>query len=300
MKIGIPRAFYYHSYPGLWECFFRRLGHEPVVSPPSTQATLHKASAQTETEGCLPQKLFDGHVLSLIGKVDAVFVARIISIVKKYNCCPRFGALLDATRAGIARGVPLIPIEINETVAPLSKTLMKLARTTLGADTKTAKLAVKEAIEAMAQHHREEARRQQEQAPGKKYLLLGHPYTLHDHFIADPMIKKMAQLQVPVELMSFAGSRHIKPGDILWCVFNQMYHKLHELDTQTYAGVIQISTFNCGADSMMADRFRRVCRQKGVPYMLLMMDDHTGEAGLDTRLEAFVDSLSWQKTGKAS
>lgn len=298
MKIGIPRAFYYHSYPRLWECFFRRLGHEPVVSPRSTQKILEIASTQTETENCLPQKLFDGHLLSLIDSVDAIFVPRILSIVHGHNCCPRFGALLDATRAGIARGAPLISIEINETAAPLSKTLLKLARTTFGADRKTANLAVQEAFTAMEQHHREEAQRQQTQCDHRKFLLLGHPYTLHDHFIADPIIKKMEKLEVSLELMTFADN-NIKPGDILWCVFNKMYHKLQHLDTRAYAGVIQISTFNCGADSMMVERFQRVCKHKGVPYMLLMVDEHTGKAGVDTRLEVFVDSLSWQRAEAA-
>ena len=298
MKVGIPRAFYYYSYPKLWECFFQRLGHEPVVSTLSTQKTLEMACAQTETENCLPQKLFDGHLLSLMDSVQAIFVPRIISIVRGHNCCPRFGALPDATSAGIARGVPLVSIEINETAEPLSRTLLNLARTTLGADRKTAKLAVQEAFAAMEQHHREEAQRQQAPCGNRKFLLLGHPYTLHDHFIAGPIVNKLKKLQVPLELMTFADN-NIKPGDILWCVFNKMYHKLQHLDTRAYAGVIQISTFNCGADSMMTERFRRVCKHNGVPYMLLMVDEHTGKAGLDTRLEAFVDSLSWQRAGMA-
>lgn len=298
MKIGVPRAFYYHSYPRLWECFFQRLGHEPVVSPLSTQKTLEMACAQTETENCLPQKLFDGHLLSLIDSVDAIFVPRILSIVHGHNCCPRFGALPDATRAGIARGVPLISIEINETAEPLSKTLLKLARTTLGADRKTAKLAVQKAFAVMEQHHREEAQQKQEQCGKRKFLLLGHPYTLHDHFIAEPIVNKLKKLQVPLELMTFADN-NIKPGDILWCVFSKMHRKLQNLDTRVYAGVIQISTFNCGADSMMTERFRRMCKHNGVPYMLLMVDEHTGKAGVDTRLEAFVDSLAWQRAGMA-
>jgi Uncharacterized protein conserved in bacteria len=78
-----------------------------------------------------------------------------------------------------------------------------------------------------------------------------------------------------------------------------MYRKLQSLDMHVYAGVIQISTFNCGADSMMTERFRRMCKHNGVPYMLLMVDEHTGNAGVDTRLEAFVDSLSWQRANMA-
>lgn len=294
MKIGIPRAFYYHSYPGLWESFFRGLGCEPVVSPQSTQKTLETAAHRTESENCLPQKLFDGHVLSLMDSVDALFVPRIHSIVKAHNCCPRFGALLDATRAGIAREMRLVSIDINETATPLPKTLFRLARKTFGVRRKTARLAVEEAFSVMHRRLSEEAEKEQQHCDKKKFLLLGHPYTLHDRFIAEPVVSKLKLLQVPLERMTF-GDDNIAPGDILWCVFNKMYRKLQRIDARAYAGVIQISTFNCGADSMMTERFRRICRHKGLPYMLLMVDEHTGKTGLDTRLEAFADSIFWQR-----
>ncbi len=294
MKIGIPRAFYYHSYPGLWESFFRNLGHEPVVSSPSTHKTLEAASAQTETENCLPQKLFDGHLLSLIGKVDAIFVPCIHSIVKKHNCCPRFGALLDATRAGIARGVSLVSLEINETESPLSKRMISMAQTNLGADKRTAKMAVREAFSAMKQHNQAAITGQEEQEGRHTYLLLGHPYTLHDQFIGVPIVRRLKELETRPELMTFSDDS-IAASDIRWCVFNAMFQKLQTIDTQDYRGVIQVSTFNCGADSMMVERFRRLCKERNMPYMLLMVDEHTDRGGLDTRLEAFVDSLSWQQ-----
>ncbi|MFW5936745.1 MAG: acyl-CoA dehydratase activase-related protein [Desulfosalsimonas sp.] len=298
MKIGIPRAFYYHSYPGLWESFFRRLGCEPVISSRSTQKTLETAAQWTEPENCLPQKLFDGHALSLMDSVDALFVPRIHSMVKAHNCCPRFGALLDATRAGIARGMPLVSIDINETAMPLSKALYRLARHTFGVRRKTARLAVEEAFSVMHRQLAEEAEKEQKYCGQPKLLLLGHPYTLHDHFIAEPVIGKLEQLRMPLERITF-GDDNIAAGDILWCVFNKMHRKLQRIDTRAYAGVIQITTFNCGADSMMTDRFRRICRRKGLPYMLLMVDEHTEKTGLDTRLEAFADSLSWQQTETA-
>jgi predicted nucleotide-binding protein (sugar kinase/HSP70/actin superfamily) len=37
------------------------------------------------------------------------------------------------------------------------------------------------------------------------------------------------------------------------------------------------------------------CREASTPYMLLTVDEHTGEAGFQTRVEAFVDMLSWRK-----
>jgi predicted nucleotide-binding protein (sugar kinase/HSP70/actin superfamily) len=187
--------------------------------------------------------------------------------------------------------VRLLSTEINETAQPLATTLLKMARD-LGAGKKEAKGAVQEAFVAMERHHRHDAQ-QQVSFDNRKFLLLGHPYTLHDRFIVDPIVNKLNQLRVPLERMNF-GDNNIEPGLILWCIFNKMYRKLQQLDMHTYAGVIQLSTFNCGTDAMMTERFRRMCKHNGVPYLLLMLDEHSGRAGVDTRLEAFVDSLAWK------
>ncbi len=65
LRIGIPRMFYYYIYPNLWETFFSELGMEPVVSGPSMIKTVQKASQISETEHCLPNKLFDAHLSEL-------------------------------------------------------------------------------------------------------------------------------------------------------------------------------------------------------------------------------------------
>lgn len=295
MKIGIPKGFYYYSYPGLWETYFSALGHEPVVSGRSTRKTLERASTLSETEHCLPHKIFDGHVLSLLGDVDTLFVPRVLSMMKGHICCPRFGALPEATRAALAGDTPILSMEINETVEPLEKSLMRLGKE-LGANKKTAKKAVQDGLAAWHRNEAADAEKQHAPADEKKFLILGHPYTLHDSFIADPILKKLKSIGAVAELMTFE-QKGLEPDLILWCTFHKMHERLLHLDMDTYAGAIQITTFNCGADSMMTERFRRECRRAKVPYMLLMVDEHTGKAGVDTRLEAFVDSISWKKAG---
>jgi hypothetical protein len=34
-------------------------------------------------------------------------------------------------------------------------------------------------------------------------------------------------------------------------------------------------------------------RQKKLPYMILILDKHSGQAGVNTRFKAFVDSIGW-------
>ena len=293
MKIGIPRSFYFWLYPGLWETFFQGLGMEPVVSGRSTRRTLEAAVEQTESEHCLPHKLFDGHVQQLAGRVDALFVPRVLSMTAGHICCPRFGALPDATRAGVAGNCPVISIDINETAEPLEKTLIRLGRQ-LGASRRTAAAAARAALDEYRRREREDVLVQHAPRDARSFLLLGHPYTLRDAFIADPIIGRLTAMGVPVELMTFE-EKNLPAGPILWCTFHRMHRRLTAIDLHRHAGVIQITTFNCGCDSMMTERFRRECAHRKVPYMLLMVDEHTGRAGIDTRIEAFVDSLTWKK-----
>jgi predicted nucleotide-binding protein (sugar kinase/HSP70/actin superfamily) len=297
-RIGLPRAFYYYSYPGLWEAFFGGLGMEVVISARSTARTLQEATLISESEHCLPNKLFDGHLASLIDRVDAVFIPRVLSMNKGHIACPKFGALPDAARASIASDVEVISVDINESSEPLSKTLLRLGRH-LGFPARRVRQVVEEALSIL--EARWEQERDDAQAPvdGPRFLLLGHPYTLGDAYIADPVLRKLQSMNVNVERMAFGGEE-LPPGDILWCTFHKMYRKIASLDPDRYRGIIQISTFNCGCDTMMVEKFRRLAATRQVPYMVLMTDEHSAQAGLDTRLEAFVDSLGWKTKAAVS
>jgi len=292
-KVGIPRAFYYYSYPGLWETYFEELGMIPVVSGRSTFTTIREATVISESEHCLPNKLFDGHLASLLGKVDAMFIPRVISMTKGHIACPKFGALPDAARASITGDLEVITFDINENARPLRKTMTRHAKS-MGFSSGDARAAVSRAFTVLAEREAAERARAVIEGSGERFLLLGHPYTISDAYIADPVYRKLRAMGVTVEKMTF-DNKDIEPGHLMWCTFNKMWAKLSEISPSEYAGVIQLTTFNCGADTMMLEKFRHLAAGRGIPYMVLMTDEHTAQAGVDTRLEAFVDSLAWRR-----
>jgi predicted nucleotide-binding protein (sugar kinase/HSP70/actin superfamily) len=57
------------------------------------------------------------------------------------------------------------------------------------------------------------------------------------------------------------------------------------------SGVIYLSPFACGVDSLTLEFIERKLFKKGIPFLKLTVDEHTGEAGFDTRLEAFLDMI---------
>ena len=56
-----------------------------------------------------------------------------------------------------------------------------------------------------------------------------------------------------------------------------------------------MNSFGCGPDSLMIERITRRSKQFNKPLLNLTIDEHTGEAGFITRLEAFVDMLYRKK-----
>ena len=60
-------------------------------------------------------------------------------------------------------------------------------------------------------------------------------------------------------------------------------------------GIIHLISFGCGPDSLVGELVERRARRKGFPFLLLTLDEHSGETGLLTRLEAFVDTLQWRR-----
>jgi len=58
---------------------------------------------------------------------------------------------------------------------------------------------------------------------------------------------------------------------------------------------IYLTSFNCGPDSFIIDFFRQIMGHK--PFLELEIDDHTADAGLITRCEAFLESLKMGKGG---
>ncbi len=65
-----------------------------------------------------------------------------------------------------------------------------------------------------------------------------------------------------------------------------------------FDGVVQIMPFTCMPEIVAESVLRTTSRDMEVPVLTLSLDEHTGEAGLQTRLEAFVDLLSRRRASR--
>lgn len=289
--IGLPRALDHYLYPSLWEMFLQELGMNVVVSDPTSRRTVAQAGLISESEHCLPVKLFDAHLAELAEQVDLIFVPRVLSTLPGHIACPKLGALPDCARAQVAVGVQIISVDVNEARFPLSKSLAELGRL-LNADHAAIEQATARALSTL-----HDARQPEEKAPAKndalRFLIIGHPYNLNDAYWSGPIFDKLDRLGVHAERVSFS-ERDVPPEPIKWDICSLIHHQLQTLSAAECDGVIHLSSFNCGCDSIASTLYHDVLSDKRLPCMTLVLDEHAGQAGVDTRLEAFVDSIREQ------
>ena len=286
--IGLPRALFHFLHPGLWEAFFASLGVPVVLSAPTARATLERADLISETEHCLPVKLLDAHLEDLAARVDRVFVPRILSLRRGFISCPKLAALPDAVRAQFRGRFEVVTADVDENRWPLARTLADLGAR-MGFAPAEAGRAAAEALQAVAATQAAAAAPRADAGP-RRYLLIGHPYNLEDAYLSDPVRLKLAALGVPLDRL--AGVRpQGAAAPLRWDTSAHMLEELRQLTSARCAGVLQLTSFNCGCDSMAGAYYRETLKAAGIPFMALTLDSHSALAGLDTRLEAFVDSI---------
>jgi predicted nucleotide-binding protein (sugar kinase/HSP70/actin superfamily) len=64
---------------------------------------------------------------------------------------------------------------------------------------------------------------------------------------------------------------------------------------QGFDGVIQLAPFTCIPEIVAKSIMPAISRDKGIPVLTLFLDEQTGRAGIETRLEAFLDLLQQRR-----
>ena len=322
IKIGIPRALLYFQYYPMWKTFFEELGAEVVVSPPTTQIMMSSGSSRVVADTCLPVKIFCGHVLSLVEECDYIFIPAIRSVKSKVYNCSKFLGLPDMIKAVIPESPPIldIDIDINKGKHELYQAIYKLGRrfTWNPAKVRRAALAAFKAHlnyqQLMLSHGltppqaigKISGTGEVESKPSSSHptptqatiAVIGHPYLLYDEHINHRLIHRLEQAgnrvltpeMLTVEELEAATAELV--GKAYWTYEHEVVGAGQHYLESGADGVIGIMTFGCGPDSVMMDMVRRqAARLRTTPFMSLTVEEHTAEAGIVTRLEAFLDMI---------
>ena len=306
-RIGIPRALLYYRYGPLWTTFLTELGCEVVLSRPTDRGTVERGGQLSNDECCLASKIYMGHVDELVGRCDAVFVPCLDNVGLFRDFCTKFQALPDLVRNTFyEQNLQVVSCLVNKRFEKrgLRDGMLELGEN-LGATPREAKRAWRAAIHAQDAAEREAVAAQQRVLAdrpdgGITILLAAHPYLAHDPYMGGAIADMAAGMGVTLLHTDrfdrkTALKRSAEFSDTLpWVVNREIVGAIMALHDQV-DGILLVSAFPCGPDSMTDDAIIR-CIQ-GKPILNLTVDAQTGTAGLETRIESFVDILRYQKKG---
>lgn len=296
MVIGIPKAMLYYRNRILWETFFREIGVELIFSPDTDRRILEQGSSLAEDEMCLSSKVFIGHVNALIGKCDYILVPRIVDFGLRREMCTTFAALYDVVR-NIFRGTDqkFIAYSVDVRHGQDEQAAFITMASELGVPRRSAKKAYKAAVKADSADWKDQLKKQKELAKtdATKVLIASHSYVLQDPFVGGPVVSMLEEMGVVVLTADItdrgdARKRAEKFSPTMkWEFSREIIGGL--LDGREADGIIFVSAFPCGPDSMVTELFLR--KQHDKPVLNLVLDGQSGTAGLETRIESFVDIL---------
>lgn len=132
---------------------------------------------------------------------------------------------------------------------------------------------------------------------GEKILVVGHKYIIQDSYVGKPITDGIRSLgAVPIYANYINKDKAIKKSDILspTCKWKESRELLGSLILQNSKidGVVLVSAFPCNVDPMVNEIINR--KIHNVPVLNLTLDGQTGIAGLETRLESFIDIIRFK------
>ena len=321
--IGIPRGMsYYNNYP-FWYGFFKALGFDIVLSDPTTKQTMSDGSALVVTETCLPIKIYLGHIINLINKgVKNIFVPSLQSIAPKVYNCSKIRGLPDLVRNVIKGDYNLIEPTLDksakkqglyqflkESVEAFGITDFDTIKATKKKGWKTYnnflvmmqsgisyKKALKTAIEGKL------IIEELDNTAMINVALISHGYNIYDDRACMKIFNKLEKMGVNVYTALQLTPEKMSEGLLsmkshrYWANTAEMTGAAgHYLKDNKIDGIITLNAFGCGPDSLMVELITRKSKEFNKPMLALTIDEHTGEAGFITRLEAFIDMLFRKK-----
>lgn len=299
MKIGIPKAMLYYKYHVLWETFFNELGCEVILSKNTNKDILDDGITYSIDESCLASKIFMGHVFSLIGKCDYIFIPRFCSFKGKDVTCVKFNALYDIC-SNVFEDIHILSYNVdylrgkNEIAGfiELGKRLGKNYITALRAYLVANK---KFNSEYETKVNNQKLFIEKSKAEDKlNILVVAHPYIAYDELLGKPIISYLEKMDSNIIYADIVDKRYIKDGwenfskTVYWkdskLLLSGLNSYLNDVD-----GVVFISVFTCGPDSLVTEMCMRKIKDK--PCLNLVLDELNSDTGMQTRLESFTDVL---------
>jgi predicted CoA-substrate-specific enzyme activase len=298
--IGIPRALLTHSLYPLYSTFLKELGHKVILSDIDDEKEL-----MTNAPFCYPIQVLHGAVYDLVKrKVNTIFLPHVVHMTKN-------DSWIESTFCPITQASPYFisqafqDAKILKPVLDFSRgykeedALIQLAINELHHTKKLAKQAYKKAVEAQVAIEQQFKQLGQEAIDRLKgtndigILLIGRSYNAFPPETSLKIPKKLASMGITV--IPFDFLEKTDTHDIPWYFANYVKVAIDLALKNENLFILYINSFSCTIDAFVQNYVRSEMTSK--PYLFLELDAHTADAGIQTRLEAFLEIVkNFQKS----
>jgi len=294
-RIGIPRALTTHSLFPLYSTFFTGIGMDVVLSGVDPRGDLTSYSGF-----CFPAQIAHGAVLDLVGKnVGLIFIPQVMRMPHPNQCrdsywCP----ITQAEPYFLAKAFPhsrlLSPVLDFTNGYDSCPALIDMAVAELGIGRAVAVGAWEAAVQAQTEAERTlrdlgKQALEEAIAAGKPAILLaGHSYNAFTPEASQSVGKKLSSMgvsMIPADCLTPIGE-----GPTSWHFANQILNAMAIAKRHPNLFLLSVSNFSCTIDAFTHSMLASEMGAK--PYLILEIDAHTADAGVQTRLEAFLDIVA--------
>ena len=301
-KVAVNRSLLTNTLFPLYYNFFTALGFEVLCSDEID----HEGMERRGAEFCFPVEIAHGALMDSIRKdPDFYFLPHVGSMpvengIDNSVTCPFVQAepyYLKAAFDELKKGVVLSPVlDFSKGYEQALESFLELGRT-LGIPARITRKAFSLGVRAQEDFHRECREmgrlflKELEQNPAETAIVLfGRPYNAFTKKANMGIPQKFATRGCRIVPYDFLPFGEEEPDETMFWAMGQMILKAARLvqrHPQLFA--TYITNFSCGPDSFIVGFFREIMGQK--PSLTLELDSHSADAGLDTRIEAFLDII---------
>ncbi len=304
--VGLNRSLLFHSLYPLFSNFFSRLGFK-VIIPDSIEP---EGISRTEASFCLPVGVAHGSFYQLLQqKCDYLFIPQIMQI--PVPNVPTYSRLCPFIQGEPYYLKTTFRKEIEESGTIIIQPVLRMERGYETAIHSFVAIAVKMGIaEKQARNaylyacEKQNAFENELQRIGKKALyalgknkdtyaivLFGRPYNAFagssnmgiPHKVASRDYTIIPHDMLPVDDYSVDKK-------MFWAMGQRIMKAAQFVKERDNLFGFYITNFSCGPDSFLLGYFRNVMQEK--PSLTLELDQHTADAGIDTRIEAALDIIT--------
>lgn len=307
-----PKALHFFTYNPFWQHFFQTLDIvlRPAEMPSGT--TGQHAGSHTITDCCYPMKKAVAEASACMeGSRESVFLPYHIQDIPNPRTansffCPlsqAFPAVMSSTlgiREEDTSGLIMPVVDFSKDSNYNGGQLYNCLKGHYPVSRRKVQQAWDLAMEAFAVHKKKLKREAEllssaQNGSGKpRFVVMGRSYNLLDEQLNMGLLRAIARYGydvIPMDVLPVERA-DLPEGyeDMYWSYGQRIVVTAEYVRKQQGLYPIFLTNFNCGPDSFLLGVFEE--KMQGKPSLILELDEHGGDGGYITRLEAFFDRAS--------